>query len=74
MAFGTVLFWETENYRQVLWARLAQSGGVHLSSMPDNKRMMAIPDNYGKSTDRSIKFWDVDQFLSLMPKGRGKTK
>ncbi len=73
-ANGTVLFWETENYRQVLWARLAQSGGVHLSSMPDNKRMMAIPDNYGKSTDRSIKFWDVDQFLSLMPKGRGKTK
>lgn len=65
---GTVLFWETKHYREVLWARLYQSGGVYAVFSPDGKKMMSIGG--GKEECDVVKVWDMEPFLSLMPKVR----
>ncbi len=68
-ADGTILFWETKNYRDVLWARLYPSGVVHAVFSPDGKTMVATSG--GKSEEEEIRVWDLDRILSLIPGAAG---
>ncbi len=63
---GTALFWETTEYREVLWVRLSQPGYVAAVFSPDGRKIMATGGGEGESD--VINVWDTDQFLSLIPK------
>jgi hypothetical protein len=66
---GTMMLWETKDYREVLWVRLFPSGHMDLNFSPDGKRVMA--NGGGQDEWDVVKIWDFDQFVSLMQKARG---
>ncbi len=70
---GTVLFWDTRDYRQVLWTRLypaTRPGGLLIVLSRDGKRLCAV---YGsKDEQNTVKVWDMDQFLALINESKEK--
>ncbi len=60
---GTIMFWETKDYREVLWVKLYPKDIQWLEFSADG-RMLATGGE--KDEWDAVKFWDLDQFLSLM--------
>ncbi|MHB1560776.1 MAG: WD40 repeat domain-containing protein, partial [Isosphaeraceae bacterium] len=64
---GTLMFWETKDYREVLWVKL----------YPPKTRQWLWPSTDGrllttggeKDEWDTVKFWDLDQFRALMRGG-----
>lgn len=63
---GTLIFWETRDYREVLQVKLMSSGAASFEISPDGKKLCALSDS--KVEQRLIRIYDMDQFLSLIPK------
>lgn len=71
-ADGTLIFWETRDYREVLQVKLMATGAASFEISPDGKRLCALSDS--EFEKRLIRIYDMDQFLSLIPKGPAKEK
>jgi WD40 repeat protein len=75
MTNGTVLFWDTRDYREVLWARLfppTWPGGLSIAISRDGKKLCGIYQSKGENN--VVKVWDMDQFLSLIKKRNEKAQ
>ncbi len=71
-ADGTLIFWETRDYHEVLQVKLMATGAPTFEISPDGKRLCALSDS--QFEQRLIRIYDMDQFLSLIPKGPAKEK
>ncbi len=64
---GTIMFWETKEYREVLWMKLYPKDTLQWVWFSRDGRMLTTG---GKKDEwDTVKFWDLDQFRPLM---RGK--
>ena len=63
-ADGTLLFWETRDYREVLWVRLYPPGWADVACSPDGKKVVSVGG--GRDEWNVVKIWDFDQFRALM--------
>ena len=69
---GTMMFWDTRDYREALWVRLYPSGYPRAYLSADGKKLMATGG--GERDWGEVKVWDFDQFLALIPKDRRETR
>lgn len=61
---GTIMFWETNEYREVLWMKLYPKDTLQWVCFSRDGRMLATG---GKKDEwDTVKFWDLDQFRALM--------
>lgn len=65
-ADGTIMFWETRDYREVLWVKLYPNAVQCLWFSADG-RMLSTGGE--KNEWDAVKFWDLDQFRSLIRGG-----
>lgn len=70
MTDGTVLFWDTSDYREVLWARLQTEtlGGMRIAVSCDGKKLCGV--GHARTGQGFVKVWELDQFLSLINRKR----